>query len=106
MAVTERGALLALLRTSGRSWAQVTDDVEAAGSALAVLRAGTPGQLCLLQDDNDAAALAEAAEQEIIAWEKERMRFLSVLEPGLPGTTADRAPAATIPHDARRAESG
>jgi hypothetical protein len=37
MSVTERGALLALLRTSGRSWATVTDEVEAAGSALEVL---------------------------------------------------------------------
>ncbi len=84
MTVTERGALVALLRTSGRSWAQVTDDVEAAGSALLVLRDGAPGQLSLMQDDNDADGLAAIAEQEIAAWEQEGMRFLSVLDADYP----------------------
>lgn len=84
MAVTERGALLALLRTSGRSWAQLTDDVEAAGSALLVLRGGTPGQLSFLQDDYDADTLAGTAEQEIASWEEEGMRFVSVLDADYP----------------------
>src|ERR1700689_4863532 len=84
MAVTERGALLALLRTSGRSWAQVTDDVEAAGSALQVLRDGAGGQLSVLPADNDADAAAEIAEQEIAAWEQQGMRFLTVLDADYP----------------------
>jgi DNA processing protein len=84
MAVTERGALLALLRTSGRSWAQVTDDVESAGSALQVLRDGAGGQLSLLPADNDADAAAEIAEQEIAAWEQQGMRFLTVLDADYP----------------------
>lgn len=70
MSVTERGALLALLRTSGRSWATVTDEVEAAGSALEVLSGGTPGQMSLLQDAEDTDALVAAAEQEIVGWNK------------------------------------
>jgi DNA processing protein len=84
MAVTERGALLALLRTSGRSWAQVTDEVESAGSALQVLRDGAGGQLSMLPADNDADAAAEIAEQEIAAWEKQGMRFLTVLDAAYP----------------------
>jgi DNA processing protein len=84
MAVTERGALLALLRTSGRSWAQVTDEVESAGSALQVLRDGAGGQLSLLPADNDADAAAEIAEQEIAAWEQQGMRFLTVLDADYP----------------------
>ncbi len=84
MAVTERGALLVLLRTSGRSWAQITDEVESAGSALQVLREGAGGQLSLLPADNDADAAAEIAEQEIAAWEQQGMRFLAVLDADYP----------------------
>ena len=84
MSLTERGALLALLRTSGLSWSQVTDEVETAGSALEVLRQGAPGQMSLMQHDVDADGLAEAAEQEIAAWEREGMRFLSIFDPDYP----------------------
>jgi DNA processing protein len=84
MAVSERGALLALLRTSGRSWAQVTDEVESVGSALQVLRDGVGGQLSLLPADNDADTAAEMVEQEIAAWEQQGMRFLSVLDADYP----------------------
>jgi DNA processing protein len=84
MAVTERGALLALLRTSGRSWAQLTDEVESAGSALRVLRDRVSGQLSLLPADNDADTAAETAEQEIAVWEQQGMRFLSLLDADYP----------------------
>jgi DNA processing protein len=84
MSVTERGALLALLRTSGRSWATVTDEVEAAGSALEVLHGGPPGQMSLFQDAEDTDALAQAAEQEIVGWEREGMRFVTLLDQGYP----------------------
>lgn len=84
MSVTERGALLALLRTSGRSWATIADDVEAAGSAVEVLRDGAPGQMSLLEKDDDADALAEAAERDIASWELEGMRFATLLDPDYP----------------------
>ncbi len=82
--MTERGALLALLRTSGRSWAQLTDEVESAGSALRVLRDRVSGQLSLLPADNDADTAAETAEQEIAVWEQQGMRFLSLLDADYP----------------------
>jgi DNA processing protein len=84
MSVTERGALLELLRTSGRSWTEVTDEVEAAGSALEVLSGGSSGQLSLLQQDQDADALAEAAEREIVGWEQEGMLFVTLLDEDYP----------------------
>lgn len=84
MGVTERGALLALLRTSGRSWSVVTDEVESAGSALQVLRDGPPGQMSLMQDGVDADGLAEEAEHEIWTWEQEGIRFLTVFDAEYP----------------------
>jgi DNA processing protein len=84
MSVTERGALLALLRTSGRSWSAVADDVEAVGSALEILHDGSPGQMSLLETEDDADALAEAAEREIASWESEGTRFVTLLDPGYP----------------------
>lgn len=84
MSVTERGALLTLLRTSRRPWSAVTDDVEAAGSALEVLRQGSPGQMTLIQGEGDGDASASAAEQEIVAWEREGMRFLTILDADYP----------------------
>ena len=84
MSVTERGALLTLLRTSRQPWSAVTDDVEAAGSALEVLRQGSPGQMTLIQGEGDGDASASAAEQEIVAWEREGMRFLTILDADYP----------------------
>lgn len=100
MSVTERGALLALLRGSGQGWGAIADEVESAGSALAVLREGLPGlgrapeQLSLLPggaDSDDAVLgdadpdeLAEKAELEIQAWEREGLRFVTLLDPGYP----------------------
>lgn len=84
MNVTERGALLALLRTADVSWRVVTDEVEAAGSALKVLRAGLPGQGSLFDDACHADELAASAEAEILEWEREGMRFLTLLDPDYP----------------------
>jgi DNA processing protein len=84
MSVTERGALLALLRTSGQPWSAVTDEVESAGSALKVLRVGTPGQMTLFREGVDADHVAEVAEREIAAWEQEGMRFITLLDPDYP----------------------
>jgi DNA processing protein len=84
MSTSERGALLALLRLSDRPWSAVTDAVEAAGSALAVLREGPPGQGDLLKQEEDFEGLAEDAETEIKGWELEGMRFITLLDPDYP----------------------
>lgn len=85
MGITERGALLALLRIPGKSWSAVTDEVEASGSAITTLNAGSMGQMPLFQDSNDDTdALAEAAELEIESWEREGMRLVTFLDPDYP----------------------
>ncbi len=83
--MTERGALLALLRTSGQRWRAVADEVESVGSALAVLRGGAPEQMSLFTlESTDADALAEDAEQQIQAWEQEGLRFVTLLDADYP----------------------
>jgi DNA processing protein len=84
MNVSERGALLALLRTSDRSWSAVTEAVEAAGSARSVLEEGLPGQGDLLAQDDGLEDLAEEAEAEIEGWESEGMRFITLLDSDYP----------------------
>lgn len=84
MVATERGALLALLRTSGQPWSAVTEQVEAVGSALAVLKEGFPGQLSLVHQVQDPEQLAEQADTEIETWEREGMRFHTFLEASYP----------------------
>ncbi|MHB1430536.1 MAG: DNA-processing protein DprA [Streptosporangiaceae bacterium] len=84
MSLTERGALFALLRMPDRSWSAVADEVESAGSALEILRQVSAGQMSLFGDEADADALAEAAEAEIAGWEREGMRFLTILDPDYP----------------------
>jgi DNA processing protein len=112
MRLTERGALLALLRLPGQSWAAVADEVESAGSALGVLRQGSAGQMPLFAEDVDSGSLAEAAEAaeaEIAEWEREGMRFLGILDQEYPAqllTVHQRPPFLLIrghldPADAR-----
>jgi DNA processing protein len=84
MVLTERGALLALLRLPGQSWSETTDAVESAGSALETLTKRSSGQLSLFGSESDAAPMAAAAEADIAAWEQEGMRFLTVLDPDYP----------------------
>lgn len=84
MSTSERGALLALLRTSDGPWSAVTDAVEAAGSALAVLREGLPGQGDLLKQQDNLEVLAGEAEAEIEGWEVEGMRFITLLDSDYP----------------------
>jgi len=84
MSATERGALLALLRLPERSWQGVADEVESAGSALAVLGQAPGGQQSLFPGDSDPDALAGSAEEEIAGWERQGLRFLTVLDPDYP----------------------
>jgi len=84
MSPTERGALLALLRLPQQSWSAAADKVESAGSALEVLQQRSVGQLTLFTEDVDSEPLAQAAEAEIAEWEREGMRFLTILDPDYP----------------------
>jgi len=101
--------LLALLRLPGQSWPAVADDVEAAGSALEVLCQGPAGQLPLFADEAGAVSQAEAAEDEIAGWERDGIRFLTILDPDYPAqllTVHQRPPFLTFrgrldPADAR-----
>lgn len=83
--MTERGALLALLRSPAQRWRAVTEEVESAGSALAVLHGGAPVQMSLFAPDStDADALAMDAEQQIQAWEEEGLKFVTLLDADYP----------------------
>jgi DNA processing protein len=63
----------------------MTDEVEAAGSALQVLRAGgLPGQGVLFPLEDAPDALAEQAEELIRGWESEGMLFLTILDGDYP----------------------
>lgn len=83
--MTERAALLYLLRHSGRRWSAVADEVEERGSALAVLQDGTPGQLDLLDEPGVDEEALVAIEHEIADWERQGMRFVSLLDSDYPG---------------------
>lgn len=84
MTVTQRGALLALLRARGKFWSDVADEVEEAGSALDVLRSEPLGQVSLFDQSVDVDELAAVAEEEIADWEREGMRFVTILDPDYP----------------------
>jgi DNA processing protein len=62
----------------------VADEVESAGSALEIFSQGSAGQMSLFADELDVASLAEAAEAEIAEWERDGMRFLTILDPDYP----------------------
>ncbi len=85
MDVTERGALLALLRASGQRWSAITDEIESANSAVEVLRSENGGQMSLFEPGGtDVDALAERAEREIQAWEDEGLRFVTLFDVDYP----------------------
>lgn len=74
--MTERAALLYLLRHGGRRWSAIADEVEERVSALAVLQDDRPRQLDLFAEraaDPDLAAV----EREIVGWEDDGMACAS-----------------------------
>jgi DNA processing protein len=77
--VSESAALVALLRGGKRPWQQYSDVVEAAESALAVLRQ----EQGLLADDAADDELA-SAERDLDRWRAKGIRPLTVLDPGYP----------------------
>src|SRR4051812_33478726 len=86
----EAAALVALLRRGDRPWSHYANLVEAAGSAIAVLRGdydeeqdGDPERLFAPPPPAEQPDLDSIA-NEIRAWESEGMRFLTVLDPDYP----------------------
>jgi DNA processing protein len=78
--LSERAALVVLLRTGSRPWRAYADLVEEAGSATEVLeREGA--QASLLEDASDPIELAE---REITGWEATGLRLITVLDQGYP----------------------
>lgn len=80
----EHAALVALLRRGDRSWPELTDQVEAIGSAYEVLTAvlDSSGQSALF--DTGPAVDLDAIADEITAWESDGMRFVTVLDEEYP----------------------
>jgi DNA processing protein len=82
---SERAALVALLRTrpDDLNWSQITTEVAACGSAVALWNRLT--QLTLFpSDDNDPDQALVAGHDEIRAWRNESFRFLTFQDPDYP----------------------
>jgi DNA processing protein len=79
--LSERAALVVLLRTGSRPWRAYADLVEEAGSATQLLEqeGGAQGSLF-----NDCAGRLALAEREIAGWEAAGMRLVTVLDDGYP----------------------
>lgn len=84
----EHVALVALLRQrpEGLTWRKLTDQVLGRGSAVAVWERYNPPQLLPTPADGDPLAEAEA---DLDEWERDRMRFLSVLDKEFPQQLLD-----------------
>ncbi|SES44961.1 DNA processing protein [Streptomyces sp. yr375] len=80
----ERAALVALLRRGDRSWPELTDQIETVGSARDVLENAldASGQSALF--DTGPAVDLDAVAAEIAAWEREGMRFVTILDEDYP----------------------
>jgi DNA processing protein len=89
MTIYETAAVIALLRRGDRAWHHYADVVEAAGSAMAVLRGDAPEAglepLTLFEttgsmDEPDLDAIVA----EVEGWQREGIRILTVLDDGYP----------------------
>lgn len=81
---TEVAALIALLRSGERPWAEYADMVEEAGSAVAVLEHERSSEPATLFDADPAPPALEAIAREVEAWEAAGMRLHTVLDAGYP----------------------
>src|SRR4051794_15227725 len=82
--LTDRAALLVLIREATGGWLAVADEVEEEGGALRVLERASAGQQSLFGDGGDWTPRVEAAEHEIAQWESEGYRFLTLLDKDFP----------------------
>lgn len=81
----EAAALVALLRTEERRWSDITQEVEAAGSAFLVLSRDRQTQGRLFDDRTVLASDAlREAERDLASWVAQGMRFLTVLDADYP----------------------
>jgi len=84
----EAVALVALLRRPGTRWLDMTDEVEAAGSAIAVLERAesTPEQGSLFSADRPVGALSDLDEiqRELSSWHREGIGIVTVLDAAYP----------------------
>jgi DNA processing protein len=83
----EQAALLALLRDLKRGWSQVADDVEEAGSALAVLErqaAGGQGDLLAGDPEVDVDEQVHRAEIAIKTWNAAGLALVTLLDEDYP----------------------
>jgi len=83
----EQAALVTLLLRRKSGWASVADEVEQAGSALAVLEhedAPSSDQGELFSVENTLNGELEAAREQLQAWGKEGLTFTSVLDDDYP----------------------
>ena len=79
--LSERAALVVLLRSGSRPWRAYADLVEEAGSATEVLEREGAAQESLF---DESAGLFKLAEREIADWEAAGMRLVTVLDDGYP----------------------
>jgi DNA processing protein len=80
----ERAALVALLRRGERSWPEITDVVERVGSAREVLDAALDGNGQGTLFETEPRPDLDAVAAEIAGWEREGMRFVTILDDGYP----------------------
>lgn len=82
----ESAAVVALLRAGRRRWSEYADLIEDAGSAEVVLEAelASEQRTPSLFGDDPATPDLNAIAVEIDEWEREGMRFLTLLDPGYP----------------------
>ncbi|GLZ33100.1 hypothetical protein Lesp02_52880 [Lentzea sp. NBRC 105346] len=81
----EQAALLLALRDSGRPWGEVTNAVEASGSALSTLeRLLTPDQPTLDHATGDHSDQLDSVVHEIKEWSEEGIRLVTVLDEDYP----------------------
>ncbi|WP_344053634.1 DNA-processing protein DprA [Streptomyces thermoalcalitolerans] len=80
----ERAALVTLLRRGDRAWSELTDQIEAVGSAREVLENSldASGQGALF--DTGPTVDLDSVAAEIAAWEREGMRLVTILDEEYP----------------------
>ncbi|MGW5658214.1 DNA-processing protein DprA [Streptomyces humi] len=80
----ERAAVVALLRRGDRSWSELTDRIETVGSARDVLEESLDGAGQTALFDPGPAVDLDGVAAEIAAWEREGMRFVTILDQDYP----------------------
>lgn len=83
--IEERAAVVALVRRGGAPWNEIADRIAESGSALALLGDGldADGQTTLFPLDSADGELQDAM-RDVLDWENEGMRLLTVLDPEYP----------------------